>query len=58
MAKVMVDFCIEKMKVVELAVYQVTRRNTIDLFYANGKYFDLNISVRESTGAAKTKGGS
>lgn len=32
---------------IKLAVYQATRQNTIDLFYANGLYFDLDISIRE-----------
>lgn len=32
---------------VKLAIYQVTRRNTVDLFFANGKYFDLRMSLRE-----------
>ena len=32
---------------IKLAVYQVTRRNTVDVFYADGKYFDLRLSVRD-----------
>lgn len=32
---------------IKLAVYQLTRINTIDLFYLNGKYFELAFDSRD-----------
>jgi hypothetical protein len=36
----------------KLGVYRISRINTIDIFYYNGRYFDLDIDVRNVDGRA------
>jgi hypothetical protein len=30
-----------------MLVYRVTRRSTIDVFYSDGKFFDIEIDLRK-----------